>query len=105
MLAAAADVSAQRQPRACTKPAPILVAFPRSTDKATAARVRDQLWSTFNDFKGGAFCLVPTQQVDGMLTQSTWPVDSVLPALDYVLLANQLRADAVLEWEATPMGR
>lgn len=104
-LAAGTELEAQAgRSRPCTAPSTILIAFPRAPDVATGTAVRDLVWSTFKDF-GSAFCLVPKDAVDDLLTKSSFSTTAVLSAVDAVNLAQPLRADEVLEFEVVPVGR
>jgi tetratricopeptide (TPR) repeat protein len=101
---ASADADAQRGlNRPCTAPQ-ILIAWPKAPDKKSAQEVRDKVWSAIKDF-GKDVCPVPKESVDDMLTQSKFPTDSTLTTREWLQLGNVLRADHVLELQATPSGR
>jgi tetratricopeptide (TPR) repeat protein len=104
--AGVSELEAQRmRVSECKAPSTMAIAFPKSADKAKAADVRDKVWSTFNDFKGGNFCLVANENVDELIKNSNFPVDTVLGPLDLASITVPLRADEVLQFEIVPTGR
>jgi tetratricopeptide (TPR) repeat protein len=104
--AGVSELEAQRMTvRECKAPSTIVIAFPKSADRAKAADIREKLWSTFNDFKGGHFCLVPIASIDELLTNSQFPIDTVLGPVELASIAQPLRADEVLQFEIVPVGR
>jgi tetratricopeptide (TPR) repeat protein len=60
--------------------------------------------STFKDF-GSGFCLVPIAQANELLQLSGFAVDKVQLPIEAITLGAQLRADEILEFEVTPIGR
>ncbi|HYV96647.1 MAG TPA: hypothetical protein VE967_04240 [Gemmatimonadaceae bacterium] len=90
----------------CTSaPVFILITYPHAPDKRTAERAQEEVRQAVNStIPKKDVCVVDKARSDQMLTTSGFKTDSVLSTLDNAQLAQQMRADEIIEFEVLPSG-